>query len=173
MNRQHLQQLSAERIEDAKSLLAASRWSGAYYLSGYAVECALKSCILHRIENTGIIFELKKFAEECWTHDIEALTKKADLDNSRGLASPHIHDTNIGEAYGELLRIMQAPRFGSLNPFQVKLLNAADPLPIAAATVQSRYQIPQPIPFHGSSLAETAINGAYIYPATTLAGSTP
>jgi hypothetical protein len=89
------------------------------------------------------------------------------------LASPNIHDTNIGEAYGELLRIMQAPRFGSLNPFQVKLLNAADPLPIAAATVQSRYHIPQPIPFHGSSLADTAINGAYIYPATTLAGSTP
>jgi HEPN domain-containing protein len=85
LNRAHLQQLSSDRIEDAKTLLAASRWSAAYYLSGYAVECALKSCILRRIENTGIIFELKKFAEECWTHDIEALTKKADLDNSRGL----------------------------------------------------------------------------------------
>lgn len=86
MNREELQKLSDERIEDAQSLLAATRWSGAYYLVGYALECALKSCVLARVEQTGIIFEDKKFAEKCWTHDLETLVKQADLVSERGLS---------------------------------------------------------------------------------------
>jgi hypothetical protein len=83
LNREELQKLSDERIEDAQSLLAATRWSGAYYLVGYALECALKSCVLARVEQTGIIFEDKKFAEKCWTHDLETLVKQADLVSDR------------------------------------------------------------------------------------------
>ena len=45
MNRLDLQQLAEDRIADAEALLAAGRWSAAYYLAGYAVECALKACI--------------------------------------------------------------------------------------------------------------------------------
>ncbi len=86
MNRTTLQQLSDERVEDAKALLAANRWAGAYYLAGYALECALKSCVLAYVERTGIIFEDKKFAEKCWTHDLESLVKQADLDAERGRA---------------------------------------------------------------------------------------
>ena len=68
MNRTELQQLSDERIEDAKALLAVSRWPGAYYLEGYALECALKSCVLDYVgRRTEIIFEDKKFSEKCWT----------------------------------------------------------------------------------------------------------
>ncbi len=63
MNRAELQQLSDERIEDARALLAAKRWPGAYYLAGYALECALKSCVLAYIDRTGIIFEDKKYAQ--------------------------------------------------------------------------------------------------------------
>ena len=84
MNRSHLQLLSAERILDAQALLAASRWSGAYYLAGYSLECALKSCVLAYVERTGIIFEDKRFTEKCWTHDVEALVKQADLEANRG-----------------------------------------------------------------------------------------
>ena len=87
MNRTDLQLLSQERIEDAQVLLAASRWSGAYYVAGYSLECALKSCVLAYVERTGIIFEDRRFAEKCWTHDIEALMKQADLEAERGLAS--------------------------------------------------------------------------------------
>jgi hypothetical protein len=42
VNKDELRQLAQDRILDAKALLAARRWSGAYYLAGYAVECALK-----------------------------------------------------------------------------------------------------------------------------------
>jgi hypothetical protein len=87
LNRAELQQLSGERIQDAAVLLAACRWPGAYYLAGYALECALKSCVLRHVERTGIIFEDKKFAERCWTHDLETLVKQADLVSERGRAT--------------------------------------------------------------------------------------
>ena len=61
MNRTELQQLSQDRLLDAQSLIAASRWSGAYYLAGYAIECALKSAVLKYVDQTGIIFEDKRF----------------------------------------------------------------------------------------------------------------
>jgi len=53
VNRAELRQLAEDRILDAEHLLAAGRWSGAYYLAGYAVECGLKACIMARVESTG------------------------------------------------------------------------------------------------------------------------
>ena len=44
MNRADLQKLSNARIREAKILFDAGEHSGAYYLAGYAVECALKAC---------------------------------------------------------------------------------------------------------------------------------
>ena len=52
-------------------LLSAGRWSRAYYLAGYAVECGLKACVLAYVERTCVIFLDKKFSEKCWTHDVE------------------------------------------------------------------------------------------------------
>ena len=80
LNRKELQQLAEDRILDAEALLAASRWSGAYYLTGYAVECGLKSCILAYVEATGKIFEDKEFSRKCWTHKFEELVKLAGLE---------------------------------------------------------------------------------------------
>lgn len=62
MNRTECQELSKERIKDAKALLDAEQWAGAYYLTGYALECALKSCVLAHAERTGIIFDDPKWA---------------------------------------------------------------------------------------------------------------
>lgn len=87
MNRATLQQLSDERIADASALLAATQWAGAYYMAGYALECALKSCILAYIDRTGIIFEDKKYAQNCWTHDIEDLVRQAGLTIERDKAA--------------------------------------------------------------------------------------
>jgi hypothetical protein len=68
VNRAELRQLAEDRLRDAECLLAAGRWSGAYYLAGYAVECGLKACIMARVESTGVIFWDRKFADKCWTH---------------------------------------------------------------------------------------------------------
>jgi hypothetical protein len=84
VNRIELQQLAEDRLLDAQALLAAGRWSGAYYLAGYAVECGLKACVFVRILNEGVIFEEKKFASSCWTHEIKELVPLAALSDVRG-----------------------------------------------------------------------------------------
>lgn len=69
----------------------AGQWGGAYYLAGYAVECALKACIIRNIECTGELFEDRKFAEKCFTHDFNKLLDASDLDDdrdARGRADP-------------------------------------------------------------------------------------
>ncbi len=45
MNRSEFQQLSELHLQHAKALLDAQFYSGAYYMCGYVVECALKACI--------------------------------------------------------------------------------------------------------------------------------
>ena len=84
MNRAELQWLAKERIREAKALLDARHWSGAYYLAGYAVECALKACIAQLMKSEE--FPDKKFAEKCWTHNLAQLLDlaglKADFDRA-------------------------------------------------------------------------------------------
>jgi hypothetical protein len=40
MNRDLLQRISSERRKDSAALLKAGLYAGAYYMAGYAVECA-------------------------------------------------------------------------------------------------------------------------------------
>jgi hypothetical protein len=49
MNRRDLQTLADLRVTDGEKLVDAGRFSAAYYLLGYAVECALKACIAKQI----------------------------------------------------------------------------------------------------------------------------
>lgn len=93
MNRAELQWLAKERISEAKALLAARHWSGAYYLAGYAVECALKACIAKLMKSEE--FPDKDFAKDCWTHDLTKLLGlaglKADFDAAMR-AGPELRD---------------------------------------------------------------------------------
>ena len=79
MNQSELQLMANERMLDAAALIAGNRWAYAYYVAGYAVECALKSCVLSRMIHTGGIFTDKKFSEKCWTHDFGELVELAGL----------------------------------------------------------------------------------------------
>jgi len=81
VNRAHWRQLANERVIDADVLIQGGRWAAAYHLSGYAVECGLKACILAYIENNNAdaVFRERKFSENCWTHNIEDLVRLAGL----------------------------------------------------------------------------------------------
>jgi hypothetical protein len=79
VNQAELRQLSQDRIQDAAALIAGGRWSFGYYVSGYAVECALKSCVLSRMVHTGWIFEPKVKTDEVLTHDFRRLVEIAGL----------------------------------------------------------------------------------------------
>jgi len=92
------QKLAEDRILDAQAHLApgVGRWSAAYYLVGYAVECGLKSCVLARVAaQPGVIYEERKFAQDLWTHDIEKLVGLAGLETDRdtdAAANPALSD---------------------------------------------------------------------------------
>jgi HEPN domain-containing protein len=80
VDRAYWQQLAQTRVKDAEALLNAGRWSAAYYLAGYAVECGLKACVVAYVENTPeIVFQERRFSEKCWVHDLEKLVGVADL----------------------------------------------------------------------------------------------
>lgn len=77
MNRTDLQSLSRLRLRDARLLLRSQRFESAYYLAGYAVECALKACIAKKIKRFD--FPDKKLANASFTHDLEKLVEIAGL----------------------------------------------------------------------------------------------
>lgn len=90
MDRSKLQRLAILRRDDAEELLARSRWAAAYYLTGYAVECGLKACLLKHLGESDAVFGgdgkyLKELAS-CWTHDLTKLKNLAGLDGPLGLA---------------------------------------------------------------------------------------
>lgn len=75
MNRELLQRLAIQRRREAAALLHAGLFPGAFYLAGYSIECALKACIARR--TARFAFPNKRFAQECWTHDLDRLVHLA------------------------------------------------------------------------------------------------
>jgi hypothetical protein len=82
VHRLELRVLAELRIAEAQRLMQAPPMpDGAYYLAGYAVECALKACIA-RLTNQGD-FPDKQFAQECFTHSVEQLVRASGLKAER------------------------------------------------------------------------------------------
>lgn len=77
MNRTDLQKLSSIRIREARVLLGQNEPAGAYYLAGYAVECALKACIAEQTRRYD--FPDLPLARKAYQHDLEQLLGLADL----------------------------------------------------------------------------------------------
>jgi HEPN domain-containing protein len=77
MNRIDFQQIAELRLGESKALLAAGFSEGAYYLAGYAVECALKACIAKKTCEHD--FPEKKLVNDSHTHDLGKLIQLAEL----------------------------------------------------------------------------------------------
>jgi hypothetical protein len=93
VKRKELQELAALRLKEARLLLQANRPEGAYYLAGYAAECALKACIARRIERFEFP-DLNK-ARESWKHDLSALSKTAGLEEELAAALKRDPELNL------------------------------------------------------------------------------
>ena len=76
MNRIDFQNISEFRLRESKALLDAGFPDGAYYLAGYAVECALKACIAKRTREHDFP---EKDSKEYYVHDLEKLLGFAKL----------------------------------------------------------------------------------------------
>jgi HEPN domain-containing protein len=77
MNRDDFQRLARIRVQEARTLLDAGHYRGAYYLIGYAVECALKACVSKQIKRYD--FPDKKIIIDAHTHELEKLVGIAGL----------------------------------------------------------------------------------------------
>jgi HEPN domain-containing protein len=77
VNRRDFQELSRIRLKEAKALLEQGLWDGAYYLAGYAVECALKACIAKGTQRYE--FPDRKKVELSRSHDLSQLVLTAGL----------------------------------------------------------------------------------------------
>jgi HEPN domain-containing protein len=77
MHRNDLRKLSRLRIREARLLLRAGAFQGAYYLAGYAVECALKACTARQFQQHDI--PDRKLVNDVYTHDVDRLLDLAGL----------------------------------------------------------------------------------------------
>jgi len=78
MNRRDLQRLSSVRLSEAKILLDNGYYSGAYYLLGYAVECALKACIAKQVKRHE--FPDRQTVNDSYTHNLQSLLRISGLE---------------------------------------------------------------------------------------------
>jgi HEPN domain-containing protein len=81
MNRADFQKLAKLRIREAKFLLDNKCYEGAFYLAGYAIECALKACAAKKTKRYDFP---PQNAGALYTHNFESLVTltglKPDLD---------------------------------------------------------------------------------------------
>ena len=76
--RRDFRDLAELRVEEADILLKSRRRLGAYYLAGYAVECALKACIAKQRRR----FEFppkRRSGDKMYSHNLETLVDVAGL----------------------------------------------------------------------------------------------
>jgi HEPN domain-containing protein len=78
LNRNDLRRLARIRLREARALLEARCYDGAYYLCGYAVEVALKACIAKQTRRHD--FPDRKTVNDSYSHDLRTLIKVAGLE---------------------------------------------------------------------------------------------
>lgn len=89
LKRNDLQNLARTHLQAVRLLLDGQAFSGAYYLTGLAVECAIKACIACTTEEFD--FPDFKRAQDSWNHDLIKLLNTAGLTDAmtiRGASDP-------------------------------------------------------------------------------------
>lgn len=73
LNRDKLRLLSESRLEEARVLLERKLWTGAYYMTGLAVECALKAFLAQAVQQYDL--PDKSFVNRIYTHKLKELVQ--------------------------------------------------------------------------------------------------
>jgi hypothetical protein len=82
------------------------------------------------------------------------------------IASDQINDTNLGSAYGQVLRLAGELASPYFDPFLVKLIPTSDPLAQAALDIHRRYPGRMSTRFGGTSFGGMGVDGVFLYPAS-------
>ncbi len=137
MLRSDLKKLSSLRLQDAEALLSKKSYAGAYYLSGFVVEFALKACIAKKTKKYE--FPDKDLANRYYTHDLTKLLGFAGLDQEMEIEkdarssvygiweivrlwSPRArYNTGIGKAFAvDMIRALNDPVDGVYKWLEIR-----------------------------------------------------
>lgn len=94
MNRNDFQELAELHLQHARALLDAQLYSGAYYMCGYVVECALKACICKKT-NQFDFYRSPDESRDAWSHDFQKLVRAAGLESEFRAARAADEDLNV------------------------------------------------------------------------------
>ncbi len=94
MNRGDFQELAELHLLHAKALLDAELYSGAYYVCGYVIECALKACIC-KGTNQFDFYPSPDESRAAWSHDFGRLVRAADLESEFNAARAADPDLDV------------------------------------------------------------------------------
>jgi len=95
--RREFQQLARMRLKDARVLLQSGNLEGAYYLSGLAVECAVKACIAKNTKRHDFPPN-QNVVRDIYTHDLGKLIKAAGLQTA--LDAESNHRSSLNQSWG-------------------------------------------------------------------------
>ena len=73
LTRDKLRRLSENRLEEGRVLLENKLWTGSYYMTGLAVECALKAYLAQAVQRYD--FPDKNFVTRIYTHKLKELAQ--------------------------------------------------------------------------------------------------
>jgi hypothetical protein len=79
LTRRHFQKLADLRAQEAAVLVQNRKPQGAYYLAGYAVECAFKACIAKETRRHEFPPK-RKYVQDVYTHNLSSLLQLTGLD---------------------------------------------------------------------------------------------
>ena len=108
MNRNDFQTLSDLRVREGKALLDKRFYSGAYYLLGYAVECALKACICRHIRRYD--FPERKVVQDSYQHNLGSLLTTAG-DKAKKFASEMTRNKNLESNWSMVVNWKETVRY--------------------------------------------------------------
>jgi hypothetical protein len=128
LNRDKLQALAENRIQEADVLFQARYWTGAYYLTGLGVECALKACLARAVQRYD--FPDKSFINRAYTHKLEDLAK-LDPEFWKDLDSESNADTKLAGNWNTVFEWNDENRYETVDQMQAASLFAAATEPIS------------------------------------------
>ena len=132
MNRSSFQELAELRVKEAEVLLNQKFFDGAYYLLGYAVECAFKACIAKKTQQFDFPPD-RKTVEAIYQH------LPANLLKVSGLVNEHKLEIEANEAFANNWKVVQ--NWSEQFRYKAGMSEYSTPQSLDKKTIKLRWRI--------------------------------
>lgn len=122
-----LKSLAQMRFRDAEILLQAERFSAAYYLSGYSIECGLKAVVA--LSFRALVIPSPRFVRDIHTHDLAQLVSLAGLRTE--LDEAKARDPQFDANWAFVSGWKETSRYETIDPFTAHRMLTAVGDPVA------------------------------------------